>query len=91
MLGRPKFFTEGECRKMKTKPQERFYQRLLRWIHRCPQCNENSLLLGVQAGTSHICRSCLHRFIIGDETQVWKASEAEGRANNGETDTLLAA
>lgn len=55
--------------------RERFYQRLLRWIHRCPQCQENSLLLGVKEGTAHICRSCRHRFTINRETQVWKPSQ----------------
>jgi hypothetical protein len=66
---------------MNTKPQERFYQRLLRWIHRCPECGENSLLLGAQNGTSHICRSCRHRFTISSETQVWE-SNREPRADN---------
>jgi len=76
---------------MRTKPQERFYQRLLRWIHRCPQCRENSMLLGVPIGTSHICRSCRHRFVLSEVTQVWKADEGEERECNTTTNVLLAA
>lgn len=71
--------------------QERFYQRLLRWIHRCPQCCENSLLLGLSIGTSHICRSCRHRFVLSEMTQVWKADGKEMHERSTPTDGLLAA
>ncbi len=65
-----------------TKPRKQFYQRLLRWIHRCPQCRENSLLLGAKQGTIHICRSCRHRFTISQQTQVWDIKQEQAMDND---------